>query len=507
MKKSIIFFSIFFLFLFAQNAIAAEGDIIWVKTNDPTDGADVANKVISDSSGLYIVGYEGYGSPLGMKMRIEKRSHADGNIIWEKTFNPRNQGFAEIYDIAIDANFLYIAGANYVCCFNSDLEWRVEKRALIDGSLVWSMGNNFSAGDFRWDRALGIAVDATGVYAAGRMQSGATVLWRVEKRSLADGSVMWSRTDDTGGTWAYDIAVDSSGVYVIGPESNAGKMQWRTMKLSSLNGNNVLWTQITNFDGVANYPQAMAVNGSGVYAIGTNPKWGVAKVDQNNGNPIWSQTDNTVTSGYPYGVDVSDYDEIYIVGYNIAGSPDPRWRIEKRNSNGILNAPWPKEDINSSPNNDAAHGVHIESDGSGIYIVGYTSNPSALDTSWRIEKREIVTTPICTGPVSVSWTDSNIIAGTTRIRAVHINELRANTNLRRQDAGLTDYTWTDSTLATGTTKIKTAHLQEIRNAVSEVYTTCGQTAPVFTDSTITAGATKARKVHIDELRNAISNAP
>lgn len=503
MKKSIILFGIFFLFLFAQNTIAAEGDIIWEQTNNLTTGNDIANKVVSDASGVYIVGYEGYASPTGMKMRIEKRSHADGNIIWEKTFNPRNQGFAEIYDIVIDANFLYIAGANYVCCFNSDLEWRVEKRVLTDGSLVWSMGDNFSAGDFRWDKALGVAVDATGVYAVGRMQSGATVLWRAEKRSLIDGNIIWTRNQAVGGAWAYSATVDSSGLYVISPILVGSQTQWYIVKLSLYDGNNVLWAQTTNFSAPNSYPQGVAVSGLSLYIVGTDPSWSIDKRDANNGGLIWHKTENSIGYSTPYDVILNSSGDIYIVGFRQDLSN--LWRIERRDSNGVLQLPWPKE-FDPTQYGDVASGISIGPGRSSVYIAGYSSyDPN--NQQWRIEKREIVTTPICTGSVSIAWTDANIIAGTTKIRAVHINELRANTNLRRQDAGLTDYTWTDSTLTTGTTKIKTAHLQEIRNAISEVYTTCGQTTPTFTDSTLTAGATKIRKTHIDELRSAISSAP
>jgi hypothetical protein len=113
---------------------------------------------------------------------------------------------------------------------------------------------------------------------------------------------------------------------------------------------------------------------------------------------------------------------------------------------------------------------------------------------------------VCTGPVSISWTDPVITADTTKIRKVHIDELRSWINNRRADAGLSAYPWTDPTITAGSTKIRKVHIDEMRTAINEVYIACGQTPPTWTDPTITAGSTKIRKVHIDELRSATANA-
>ena len=55
----------------------------------------------------------------------------------------------------------------------------MEKRSLTDGSKIWTRVGDPSSG---WDQALGVAVDGTGVYVVGSDE----VLhkrWRIEKRS------------------------------------------------------------------------------------------------------------------------------------------------------------------------------------------------------------------------------------------------------------------------------------------------------------------------------------
>jgi len=110
-------------------------------------------------------------------------------------------------------------------------------------------------------------------------------------------------------------------------------------------------------------------------------------------------------------------------------------------------------------------------------------------------------------PGWVAWTDAVVAAGSTKIKAAHVNELRTNINLMRANAGLAACAWTDPVITTGTTKIRKIHFDELRTCIGQVYTTCGSPAPVFTDAAITAGSTTLKKTHIDQLRSATANAP
>lgn len=151
------------------------------------------------------------------------------------------------------------------------------------------------------------------------------------------------------------------------------------------------------------------------------------------------------------------------------------------------------------------------------FWTGTNSGPSTLGTSGTIRVVKSAACPsggilsggmcICTGPASVAWTDAVVTANSTKVRKIHIDELRAETDVRRVDAGLSSFAWTDATLTASTTKIRKVHIDELRSAIGQVYTACGQSAPTYTDPTITAGSTLIRATHITELRSAVSNAP
>lgn len=118
----------------------------------------------------------------------------------------------------------------------------------------------------------------------------------------------------------------------------------------------------------------------------------------------------------------------------------------------------------------------------------------------------------CTGPVAnISWTDNPIIASDqpnpTKIRKIHIYELRYWIDNRRVDAGLQPFLWEDHPLVASDqpnpTKIRAKHINDLRKAIEEVYTKCTPTLPLprWTDNpTVTPNVTKIKATHIMELR-------
>ncbi len=71
--------------------------------------------------------------------------------------------------------------------------------------------------------------------------------------------------------------------------------------------------------------------------------------------------------------------------------------------------------------------------------------------------------------VALSWIDSDLTAGSTRIRATHINELRTKINTMRGYYGLTAYSWAE-TITAGSTSLRgwAEHIAEIQAAIDEV---------------------------------------
>lgn len=105
------------------------------------------------------------------------------------------------------------------------------------------------------------------------------------------------------------------------------------------------------------------------------------------------------------------------------------------------------------------------------------------------------------GLTAGTFTDDPLISGVTRVKALHITELRTRIDVLRASHGLSTFAWTDPSLALGQT-IKAIHVSEMRTALSQAYSAANQAPPLFTDS-ITPGATPIKAVHIQELRNAV----
>jgi hypothetical protein len=101
----------------------------------------IAYSVAVDSTGIYVVGYD--SSPGNSQWRIEKRSLNDGSLIWSVTSNP-SSGSDSANSVAVDSTGIYVVGYDYA---PGNYQWRIEKRNLNDGSLIWSITSNPSSGD------------------------------------------------------------------------------------------------------------------------------------------------------------------------------------------------------------------------------------------------------------------------------------------------------------------------------------------------------------------------
>ena len=86
---------------------------------------------------------------------------------------------------------------------------------------------------------------------------------------------------------------------------------------------------------------------------------------------------------------------------------------------------------------------------------------------------------------ALSWIDGEIAAGTTRIRATHMNELRTKINTMRSYYGLSAYAWNE-TIAAGATSLRgwAVHLTEMREAVTEILSLVNGWDPLAVRNTI-----------------------
>jgi len=400
MKRVFGFFSILVvltatLSMITTGTVKAEA-LVWNVTSNPSNGEDETPNVAVDSSGIYVVGWD--ESPGNKEWRIEKRSLTTGALITSfgtggvMTSNPSNgPDFAR--DVAVDGSGVYIVGYDMS---PGNYEWRIEKRSLTTGALLWQKTSNPSGGG---DYADGVAVDSSGVYIVGCDSSpGNNCEWRIEKRSLTTGALITSfgtggvitNNPSNGEDGAFDVAVDGLGLYIFGEDMSPGNLEWRIEKrslttgalISSFGTGGVVKVNPSTGEDLA---FGVAVDASGVYIVGYdmspgNEELRIEKRNLTDGSLIWSETNNpSPGDDDAHGVAV-DGSGVYIAGDD--SSPgNSEWRIEKRNlTDGSL--VW-SETSNPSPGDDGAHGVAL--DASGVYIVGHDSSPG--NSMWRIEKR------------------------------------------------------------------------------------------------------------------------
>lgn len=306
-----------------------------VITVNPTPNDDVYNGIIADGNGIYLTGTQDMCLGCDCEWRIEKRNRVTGAPIWTQISDP------SLYPdgsnaITIDSNWVYVAGTVGISFLN--WAWRVEKRQSWDGVLVWGQTIDITAAG---DTPLGIAVDASGVYVVGAVFDAAEGVgdkWRIEKRDIMTGAIIWEKSGI--GERAQGIAIDNSGIYIVGD--------------SVLSSDNYAW-HIEKRD---------LTTGSLI------PSFGTAGI-----------ISNDISTGHDDARAVTTHlDYMYITGRQDGNLGDSRWYLEKRNATtGALIC----SEI-SNPSNERDDAKSIAKDASGIYIAG-TDLTNLID-EWRIEK-------------------------------------------------------------------------------------------------------------------------
>src|SRR3972149_8794766 len=119
MRKSIltgVIISIISLIAIVSVAMAAPGDVMWTQASNPSSYGDWADAVAVDGSGVYVVGSDQYPGPGNDRWRIEKRRLTTGSVLWTKTSNP-SSSVDEALAVAVDGSGVYIVGFDeYLGC-------------------------------------------------------------------------------------------------------------------------------------------------------------------------------------------------------------------------------------------------------------------------------------------------------------------------------------------------------------------------------------------------------
>ena len=146
--------------------------------------ASFGKSIAIDSTNMYITGDDSNSD-----WRIEKRLLSDGTLV--SGFGTggvitSSDASNNAESIAIDSTNVYVAG-------NTGSDWRIEKRLLSDGTLVSGFGTSgVVTGDAASTSVMDIAIDSTIMYAVGYNSDSN---WRIEKRELSTGAFALEITD------------------------------------------------------------------------------------------------------------------------------------------------------------------------------------------------------------------------------------------------------------------------------------------------------------------------
>jgi hypothetical protein len=300
---------------------------IWTQTENVSAGTDQINAIALDATGVYVAGYYNV-SGSDNAWRIQKRNLTTGTITWTQTANP-STGNDQITAIAVDATGIYVAGYDNG---PGNFQWRIEKWDLNTGAVIWTQTENPSTAN---DYIYAITLDATGVYIAGVDRAPGNDEWRIEKRDLNTGAVIWTQTENpsVSSDKILAIALDATGIYVAGYDYVPGNDEWRIEK-RDLNTGAVIWTQTENPSSFEDQINAITLDASGLYVAGYDRipaneyEWRTEKRDLSTGAAIWINNKNSSTTDAQIRAMAVDASGVYVAGYD-NGTGNFQWRIEK----------------------------------------------------------------------------------------------------------------------------------------------------------------------------------
>lgn len=512
---------------------------------------DVGNGIATDVlDNFYLVGYTSPdpttpASSASAAQRVIKYN-ASGAELWQKTYeanfvdqgngiavgasgNIYTAGFYATPSLADEVMQLiayapktsvYVVGVGTlrVDGFDNDQDhWTVVKfdadlKQVSTSTTNWPV--RYDSGNNGFERAQGVTVDTSGnVYVTGIVDPTGVGNheWHTRKYDSSGNEIFadaWPAILNSGDQdWGFGIAFNKSNgfIYVTGATKlpASSHFDFFTNKFD-LQGNNQ-GGRLDNYYNLNDFAEDIAVDSQGnVIVTGISYSTSGLEVFRTIKYTadlaiVWDKVSNiggVDRAGQAYGVTVDPYDDVFVSGYTFDQaftSTTPAFlTIKYASSTG--NVLWYK--IFDSGRRDYASGIAANSLGE-VYVGGESDAPQNM----RVVKYGFSPLAGCDN-FSIQWTNDPLQPDITLVRKVHVDELRAWINNRRQDIGLSPFSWTDPDIIANSTLVRDDHINDLRTAISGVHTTCGQTAPTWSE-TLTANVTNIRAIHVEEIRDKV----
>ncbi len=370
-----------------------------------------------DSTYMYIVG--NYGSD----WRIEKRRLSDGTV--DNGFGTNGvitsaSASEAPYGIAIAGSYMYVAGYEGT---NPNFDWRIEKRALSDGTVDGDFGTNgVITSDATSNTAYAIAIDATFMYVAGSTKNSPPYNWRIEKRALSDGAVdngfgtsgvITSASACINSCYPRAIAIDATYMYVSGNDGSNGRIEKRALSDGSVD-NGFGTSGVVTGAAASTVDWSIIVDSTYIYVGGINSsntmrieKRKISDGTISNDFGVNGVTTSASASSGPYGI-AKDSTYMYIVGYDW----NTDWRIEKRRlSDGMVDAGFGTNGVVTGAS-ASQYARAIAIDTTYMYVAGTDGS------DWRIEKRALSDGTVDNGFGTSGVITSDVTSDTARAIAI-----------------------------------------------------------------------------------------
>jgi len=268
--------------------------------------------------------------------RIVKLNKSDGAIVWDQSqqlLYLGNPTYAFPSTPIVDSTGVYSCGY----CLDYDEtnygEWRVEKRDLITGALLWEKYSTFSS---TYNQAVSITSDDTYLYIGGIYTNDISLLNRVklEKRNKTTGDIVSSTDSDILSAQFYFINISQDKTLLLTSELVSGLNPPGSIECMIRTKQNN-WTTIDEYETYADVTQLWSIfqEDTGIYYCGKSAV--------------------------------------------VQGSPITSWRIEKRALD--LTTIWTIDDINTTYSTLGYGAKNIKFYDDKLYVFGETGHTGTIN--------------------------------------------------------------------------------------------------------------------------------